>query len=204
MSRPYRKRNVISEWRSTIAAAQAGDRRALDELVEGWLPLVHNVVGRALNGHSDVDDVVQETMPRAVGNLGSLRDPDSFRSWLVAIVVRQIRDRARRRQPARLDESAAHEAGDFAELTVLRLQLGSAARGRGGGALAGDGQPRHRVHGPAGRRSADVAGRVLPPRRLGHAPPERTGRRLRSGRLPVDLEAADEDLRTGPGQGAIR
>ncbi|MGW9591401.1 sigma-70 family RNA polymerase sigma factor [Streptomyces chartreusis] len=123
MSRPHRKRNVISEWRSTIAAAQAGDRQALDELVEGWLPLVYNVVGRALNGHADVDDVVQETMLRAVGNLGSLRDPDSFRSWLVAIAVRQIRDRARRGQPARLDESAAHEAGDFAELTVLRLQL---------------------------------------------------------------------------------
>ncbi|MEU6304190.1 RNA polymerase sigma factor [Streptomyces chartreusis] len=123
MSRPYLKRNVISEWRSTIAAAQAGDRRALDELVEGWLPLVYNVVGRALNGHADVDDVVQETMLRAVGNLGSLRDPDSFRSWLVAIAVRQIRDRARRREPARLDESAAREAGDFAELTVLRLQL---------------------------------------------------------------------------------
>ncbi|MEU8754274.1 sigma-70 family RNA polymerase sigma factor [Streptomyces chartreusis] len=123
MSRPYRQRNVISEWRSTIAAAQAGDRQALDELVEGWLPLVYNVVGRALNGHADVDDVVQETMLRAVGNLGSLRDPDSFRSWLVAIAVRQIRDRARRRQPAQLDESAAREAGDFAELTVLRLQL---------------------------------------------------------------------------------
>ena len=111
------------EWSSTIAAAQAGDRRALDELVEGWLPLVYNIVGRALNGHADVDDVVQETMLRAVGNLGSLRDPDSFRSWLVAIAMRQIRDRARRRQPARLDESAAHDAADFAELTVLRLQL---------------------------------------------------------------------------------
>ncbi|GHH16336.1 hypothetical protein GCM10018780_58690 [Streptomyces lanatus] len=111
------------QWRSTIAAAQAGDRQALDELVEGWLPLVYNVVGRALNGHADVDDVVQETMLRAVDNLGSLRDPDSFRSWLVAIAMRQIRDRARRRQPARLDESAAHEAADFAELTVLRLQL---------------------------------------------------------------------------------
>lgn len=111
------------QWRSTIAAAQAGDRRALDELVEGWLPLVYNVVGRALNGHADVDDVVQETMLRAVDNLGSLRDPDSFRSWLVAIAMRQIRDRARRRQTAHLDESAAHEAADFAELTVLRLQL---------------------------------------------------------------------------------
>ncbi|MFJ7074422.1 sigma-70 family RNA polymerase sigma factor [Streptomyces sp. NPDC098781] len=111
------------QWRSTIAAAQAGDRAALDELVEGWLPLVYNVVGRALNGHADVDDVVQETMLRAVGHLGSLRDPDSFRSWLVAIAMRQIRDRARRRQPAPLDESAAREAADFAELTVLRLQL---------------------------------------------------------------------------------
>ncbi|MEV0176897.1 sigma-70 family RNA polymerase sigma factor [Streptomyces sp. NPDC050803] len=111
-----------SHWRDTIAAAQAGDRRALEELVEGWLPLVYNVVGRALNGHADVDDVVQETMLRAVDNLGSLRDPDSFRSWLVAIAMRQIRDRARRRQPAApLDESAAQQ--DFAELTVLRLGL---------------------------------------------------------------------------------
>ncbi|MER7375907.1 RNA polymerase sigma factor [Streptomyces lanatus] len=121
--RTYVDERAGRQWRSTIAAAQAGDRQALDELVEGWLPLVYNVVGRALNGHADVDDVVQETMLRAVDNLGSLRDPDSFRSWLVAIAMRQIRDRARRRQPARLDESAAHEAADFAELTVLRLQL---------------------------------------------------------------------------------
>lgn len=111
------------QWRSTIAAAQAGDRQALDDLVAGWLPLVYNVVGRALNGHADVDDVVQETMLRAVDNLGSLRDPDSFRSWLIAIAMRQIRDRARRRSPQQLDESAAREATDFAELTVLRLQL---------------------------------------------------------------------------------
>jgi RNA polymerase sigma factor (sigma-70 family) len=111
------------QWRDTIGAAQAGDRQALDDLVAGWLPLVYNIVGRALNGHADVDDVVQETMLRAVDNLGSLRDPDSFRSWLVAIAMRQIRDRARRRTAAPLDESAASEAADFAELTVLRLQL---------------------------------------------------------------------------------
>ncbi|QYX77243.1 sigma-70 family RNA polymerase sigma factor [Streptomyces akebiae] len=111
------------QWRSTIAAAQAGDRRALDELVEGWLPLVYNIVGRALNGHADVDDVVQETMLRAVDNLDTLRDPDSFRSWLVAIAMRQIRDRARRRTADQLDDHDAHGATDFAELTVLRLQL---------------------------------------------------------------------------------
>ncbi|MFD3588519.1 RNA polymerase sigma factor [Streptomyces sp. NPDC058683] len=115
--------HVSRQWRATIAAAQAGDRRALDELVEGWLPLVYNVVGRALNGHADVDDVVQETMLRAVGHLGSLRDPDSFRSWLVAIAMRQIRDRARRRQERKLDEGVPDGTADFAELTVLRLQL---------------------------------------------------------------------------------
>ncbi len=124
LSHRHRKGPVDTQhWRSTIAAAQAGDRQALDELVAGWLPLVYNIVGRALNGHADVDDVVQETMLRAVDNLGSLRDPDSFRSWLVAIAMRQIRDRARRRTTDRLDESAPQDAADFAELTVLRLQL---------------------------------------------------------------------------------
>ncbi|MER7835247.1 sigma-70 family RNA polymerase sigma factor [Streptomyces sp. NPDC096040] len=115
--------HVSRQWRATIAAAQAGDRRALDELVEGWLPLVYNVVGRALNGHADVDDVVQETMLRAVDHLGTLRDPDSFRSWLVAIAMRQIRDRARRKQERKLDEGVPDGTADFAELTVLRLQL---------------------------------------------------------------------------------
>lgn len=122
--RTYADAEAGRHWRATVAAAQAGDRQALDELVAGWLPLVYNIVGRALNGHADVDDVVQETMLRAVDNLGSLRDPDSFRPWLVAIAMRQIRDRARRRTATRLDESTAPEgSADFAELTVLRLQL---------------------------------------------------------------------------------
>ncbi|WP_344289738.1 sigma-70 family RNA polymerase sigma factor, partial [Streptomyces synnematoformans] len=80
----------------------------MDRLVAGWLPLVYNVVGRALGGHADVDDVVQETMLRAVRRLPSLRDPDRFRSWLVAIAMRQIRERARRR--GRRAEAAAGTA----------------------------------------------------------------------------------------------
>ncbi|WP_312870759.1 RNA polymerase sigma factor [Streptomyces himalayensis] len=111
------------QWRGTITAAQSGDRQALDELVAGWLPLVYNIVGRALGGHADVDDVVQETMLRAVDGLGSLRDPDSFRSWLVAIAMRQVRERARRRSGTQELTEGAESAADFAELTVLRLQL---------------------------------------------------------------------------------
>lgn len=115
--------------RGTVEAAQRGDMRAQDELVSAHLPLVYNIVGRALNGHPDVDDVVQETMLRALAALGSLKDPDGFRSWLVAITMNQLRHhwRDHRTAPA---SSALHDAydvadpgADFVDLTIVRLGL---------------------------------------------------------------------------------
>lgn len=73
--------------RRTTEAARAGDRAALDDLLTGHLPLLYNIVGRALDGHPDVDVVVQETMLDAVRGIGGLRDPAAFRSWLVAIAM---------------------------------------------------------------------------------------------------------------------
>lgn len=118
---------------ATVVAAQAGDQRALDELVAGYLPLVYNVVGRALTGHGDVDDVVQETMLRVVDGLGGLRAPASFRSWLVAIAVRQIHEHGRRRMRAPVDEldqarDIADPGADFVDLTVLKLELSGQRR----------------------------------------------------------------------------
>ncbi|MFE0464098.1 sigma-70 family RNA polymerase sigma factor [Kitasatospora sp. NPDC058965] len=114
----------------TVSAARAGDRRALDDLVGQCLPLVYNIVGRALNGHADVDDVVQETLLRMVRGLPELRDASAFRSWLVAITIRQVRNREHgravaRERDARLEEAEAipDPALDFAGLTVLRLGL---------------------------------------------------------------------------------
>ncbi|MFI6585417.1 sigma-70 family RNA polymerase sigma factor [Embleya sp. NPDC050493] len=114
-----------------VVAAQGGDLRARDRLVADWLPLVYNIVGRALNGHADVDDVVQETMLCAVSGLGGLRDPERFRSWLVAIAINQVRRRhARRALTTPLDEIAEYPdpAADFADLTILRLGLSGQRR----------------------------------------------------------------------------
>ncbi|MFK0192067.1 sigma-70 family RNA polymerase sigma factor [Kitasatospora sp. NPDC090308] len=115
---------------ATVTAARAGDRQALEHLVAQSLPLVYNIVGRALNGHADTDDVVQETLLRTVRGLPDLRDPAAFRSWLVAIAVRQVRNRQQDRaaaldRSARLEEAEAipDPALDFAGLTVLRLGL---------------------------------------------------------------------------------
>ncbi|MET9244155.1 sigma-70 family RNA polymerase sigma factor [Nonomuraea sp. NPDC003709] len=111
----------------TVLAAMAGDRDAIDELVRSHLPLVYNIVGRAMNGHPDVDDVVQETMARVVTGLSGLRDPGSFRSWLVAIALNQVREwrQAPGAALAAIDEAMglADAASDFATLTVTRLGL---------------------------------------------------------------------------------
>ncbi|MEU2621727.1 sigma-70 family RNA polymerase sigma factor [Streptomyces sp. NPDC007157] len=113
-----------------VTAARAGDGRALEQLVAHCLPLVYNIVGRALNGHADVDDVVQETLLRMVRGLPKLRDTSAFRSWLVAITIRQVRNRESLRatdrdRRARLEDAEvlADPDLDFAGLTILRLGL---------------------------------------------------------------------------------
>lgn len=99
-----------------VDRARSGDRSALDALVAEHLPLVYGVVGRALGAagaRDDVDDVVQETMLRAVTALPTLDDPARFRSWLVAVAYRQVQDHHRRarRRPAPVDPTAGAWAG---------------------------------------------------------------------------------------------
>ncbi|MCX5192725.1 sigma-70 family RNA polymerase sigma factor [Streptomyces sp. NBC_00249] len=117
-----------------VAAARAGDPRAQDELVSAHLPLVYNIVGRALNGSHDVDDVVQDTMLRALDGLAGLRSDESFRSWLVAIAMNRVRAhwQARSSGPGasglEAAEDVADPGADFADLTVVRLHLSGQRR----------------------------------------------------------------------------
>jgi RNA polymerase sigma factor (sigma-70 family) len=120
---------------SLVAAAQAGDRRALDELVAHSLPFVYNIVGRALNGPPDVDDVVQDTMLRALHELPALRKPESFRAWLASIAVRQVGTHRQRRRAMAARSVALDEAvgvpdvgASFEDLTILRLSLSGQRR----------------------------------------------------------------------------
>ncbi|MFF4554706.1 sigma-70 family RNA polymerase sigma factor [Streptomyces sp. NPDC001422] len=110
-----------------VTAARAGDSEAQDALVGAYLPLVYNVVGRALNGSVDVDDVVQNTMLRALDGLDGLRSPENFRSWLVAIAMNQVRAHWQDRQlaPGGVEEAEhlADPGADFVDLTMWQLQL---------------------------------------------------------------------------------
>ncbi|MFJ8043288.1 sigma-70 family RNA polymerase sigma factor [Kitasatospora sp. NPDC096147] len=117
-----------------VSAARAGSDAARERLVAEHLPLVYNVVGRAMNGDPEVDDVVQETMIRVVGGLADLRDPAAFRSWLVAIAMNEVRRAwaARRARPTVSPDHSLEQvvdpAGDFVGLTVLQLGLSGQRR----------------------------------------------------------------------------
>ncbi|WP_367321655.1 sigma-70 family RNA polymerase sigma factor [Streptomyces sp. HUAS ZL42] len=117
-----------------VVAAQAGDDRAREELIASYLPLLYNIVGRSLSGHADVDDVVQETLLRVVRDLPALRAPESFRSWLVSITLRQINTHWQRQrtfadrttvldEAHRIPDAAAHE-----DMTILRLHVSDERR----------------------------------------------------------------------------
>ncbi|MDN3025951.1 sigma-70 family RNA polymerase sigma factor [Streptomyces sp. S.PB5] len=125
-----------------VVAAQSGDPRALDELAARYLPLVYTIVRRALGELSDVDDVVQETMLRALPELRTLRAPECFRPWLVTIATRQISTHLHRRQadaertapldrltdPPDADADAENLALIHVELSVHRRRTVRASR----------------------------------------------------------------------------
>ncbi|MGW1963483.1 sigma-70 family RNA polymerase sigma factor [Streptomyces sp. NPDC001935] len=119
--------------RRTVEAARGGDAGAVERLTKGVLPLVYNVVGRAAENDLDVDDIVQDTMVAVIRALPDLRDTAKFRSWLVAIVVRQLTDARRRARSGRLttlehaEERHAPEP-DFATLFLLRQSLSAEQR----------------------------------------------------------------------------
>jgi RNA polymerase sigma factor (sigma-70 family) len=111
-----------------VVAARAGDPQALDRLVGAYLPLVYNIVGRSLDAPAEVDDVVQDVMLQMVRDLRQLREPGSFRSWLVAIAMRQVRGHWRQRRTAptamELEQDAVADPGaDFVDLTIAALGL---------------------------------------------------------------------------------
>ncbi|TDT97580.1 RNA polymerase sigma factor (sigma-70 family) [Streptomyces sp. 846.5] len=120
-----------------VRAAQQGDQRALDLLVADYLPLIYNIVGRALGVPADTDDVVQEIMLQMIRDVRKLRDPEAFRSWLVAIAMREVRRHWRLRRSAPptdgiggLDEAAqlADPGADFVDLTITVLGLSGQRR----------------------------------------------------------------------------
>jgi RNA polymerase sigma-70 factor (ECF subfamily) len=84
--------------RELVEAARRGDRDAAEALLQLHELLVFRTCRRLLPAGEDVEAAVQETLLRALKNLGRFTGEGSFGGWLAAIAVNLCRDRLRRKR----------------------------------------------------------------------------------------------------------
>jgi RNA polymerase sigma-70 factor (ECF subfamily) len=84
-----------------VAAAQGGDRTALDALFERYLPRVRLIVGARMGWSAgklgDLEDLVQESLLKALTSLKKfdVRSDGKFCNWMSCIVQSAIKDVAK-------------------------------------------------------------------------------------------------------------
>ncbi len=103
--------------RELVAAAQGGDRDALDALLRRHYDLVHAVCRRIAGGTRDADDAAQEAMIGIVRGLPRFDGRSSVSTWMYRIATNAALDelRRRRRRPALHvvdDDGPPHEEMD--------------------------------------------------------------------------------------------
>ena len=104
-----------------VAAAQAGDRAALDALLRRHYDRVHAVCRRIAGGSRDADDAAQEAMISIVRALDRFDGRSAFSTWIYRIATNAALDELRRRNRrpglhvVRDDESAPEVADPAAE-----------------------------------------------------------------------------------------
>ncbi len=88
--------------RQLVAAAQAGDRRALETLLARHYDRVHAVCRRIAGSSRDADDAAQEAMISIVRGLPRFDGRAQFSTWVYRIATNAALDelRRRRRRPA--------------------------------------------------------------------------------------------------------
>ena len=75
-----------------VAAAVKGDRNAAAELIERHAAAVYAVCLGLLADPDQAEDTAQDALLKAIERLGTLRNPATFRSWLVTIARNLCRD----------------------------------------------------------------------------------------------------------------
>ncbi len=105
--------------RELVEAARRGDRDAAETLLENHELLVFRTCGRLLPPGEDVEAAVQETLLRALRNLGRFTGQGTFAGWLAAIAVNLCRDRLRRRRLVPFLSLEGREKGEVDPLSAI-------------------------------------------------------------------------------------
>jgi RNA polymerase sigma-70 factor, ECF subfamily len=106
--------NVATESRvvaATVAEAAAGDAEALAVIVGAHHDDMARIAFVICGDQDRAQDAVQNAWPIAWRKLGSLRDPNSLRPWLMSIAVNEARQLMRRERRHPVTEIAVADSG---------------------------------------------------------------------------------------------
>ena len=84
-----------------VAAANGGNTRAFEVLVERHKQRIFSVARRITGAREDAEDVVQQTFQRAFTHLGRFEKRSSFSTWLTRIVINEALQLLRKRRGLR-------------------------------------------------------------------------------------------------------
>jgi len=75
-----------------VAKARAGDRPALDVLVERYSPRVNSLAAQLMGDLEDARDAAQESLVKLCTKLRQFRGDAQFATWMHRLVVNTCRD----------------------------------------------------------------------------------------------------------------
>lgn len=110
--------------RSLVAELRQGHVDALDTLLRTYGGEIQAVAYLTLRNEHDAEEVLADTLLTAWQKIGTLRDPDRLRPWLLTIAIRIALRRRRRLQPrvVSLDPGAVSPSTAPATLDELELR----------------------------------------------------------------------------------
>lgn len=119
----------------TVAAAQAGDRAALDELLRAHQSQVHAICRRITGNDADALDATQEALIAIVRGLPRFDGRSRFSTWVYRVATNACLDELRRRRRRPIVGLGDHDAAEVepaspapgpAELVADRLDVDAA------------------------------------------------------------------------------
>ena len=97
-SEPAGIKHRLDEEALLIHQVLAGQQDRFQELLQPHMSVVLRTVQTKMRNSAEVDDVIQETLLKALTRLAQFRFEAGFRAWLVQIAINESRQWYRRRR----------------------------------------------------------------------------------------------------------
>jgi len=113
-----------------VSRAKSGDREAFAELYGLYKDRLYRYAFYRLQSETDAEDAVQDCVVSAYTQIGKLKKPQAFPSWIFRILYftcnAQIKRQAQLRQNSNIDDFSDRLFDNSAETAVLKTELQNA------------------------------------------------------------------------------